>query len=80
MGIVCNPIFMHSLTYGGKDRVFGNDRGFVIGTIRLFLQQVEHGKALVLYTLMPSWGTDSRILLNLKRYYAMQQNHLTPSV
>ena len=53
MSIVCNPIFMHSLTYGGKDRVFGNDRGFVIGTIRLFLQQVEHGKALVLYTLMP---------------------------
>jgi hypothetical protein len=46
---------MHSLTYGGKDRVFGNDRVFDIGTIRLFLQQVEHGKALVLYTLMPGW-------------------------
>jgi hypothetical protein len=35
-----------------EDRVFGNDGVFNLGT-KIFLQQVEHGRALLLYTLMP---------------------------
>jgi hypothetical protein len=35
-----------------EDRVFGNDGVFNLGT-KIFLQQVEHERALLLYTLMP---------------------------
>lgn len=43
---------MHSSSLWDKGQVFGNDGVFNLGTI-IFLQQVEHGKALVLYTQMP---------------------------
>jgi hypothetical protein len=35
-----------------RGQVFGNDGVFNLGT-KIILQQVEHGKALLLYTLMP---------------------------
>lgn len=49
---VCNPNFMHTSLYGVESGVFGNVGGFDLGT-KIFLQQVEHGRALLLYTLMP---------------------------
>jgi hypothetical protein len=53
----CNPIFMHTLLYGAKNSVFGNDGVFDLGT-KIFLQQVEHGRVLLLYTLMPLLRSD----------------------
>ena len=55
---------MHTWLYGVKSSVFGNDGVFYLGT-KIFLQQVEHGRVLLLYTLMPLFGGVTLVLSHL---------------
>jgi hypothetical protein len=68
----CNPIFMHTWLYGVKSSVFGNDGVFDLGT-KIFLQQVEHGRVLLLYTLMPLLRSNP---LSVSHLIASHRSHL----
>jgi hypothetical protein len=53
--------------------VFGNDGVFDLGT-KIFLQQVEHGRVLLLYTLMPLLRSDP-----LSLFVSLSLSHLVAS-